>query len=77
MVRFVDDVSKWWKWASTWLLAMNGTFIVAHEQFDTVKAFIPDKWAHVIVGTLLILTFLGRIIKQSESATNVASKPPA
>jgi hypothetical protein len=67
-MTLVDDVKSWWKWLSTWLLAMNGTFIVAYEQFDTVKAYIPDKWAHTIVGTLLILTFLGRIIKQNVPA---------
>jgi len=72
MIHLVDDWKKWWKWLSTWLLAMNGTFIVAYEQFETVKAYIPDKWAHVIVGTLLILTFLGRIIKQGQNV-----QPPA
>ena len=72
-MKLVSDVRQWWKWLSTWLLAMNGTFIVAYENFDSVKAFIPDKWAHAIVGGLLILTFLGRVIKQGESNAT----PPA
>lgn len=65
MMKLVDDWKAAWKWFSTWLLAMNGTFILAYEQFDTVKAYIPDKYAHMIVGGLLILTFLGRVIKQA------------
>lgn len=71
-MQLVSDAKQWWKWLSTWLLAMNGTFIVAYEQFDTVKAYIPDRWAHTIVGGLLILTFLGRVIKQGENV----QRPP-
>ncbi len=74
-MKLVSDAKQWWKWLSTWLLAMNGTFIVAYEQFETVKTYIPDKWAHVIVGGLLILTFLGRVIKQGESDETPVTKP--
>lgn len=65
-MKLVEDWKDAWRWFSTWLLAMNGTFIIAYEQFETVKAYIPDKWAHMIVGTLLLLTFLGRVIKQGQ-----------
>lgn len=64
-MQLVEDWKTAWRWFSTWCLAMNGTFIVAYEQFDTIKAYIPDKYAHMIVGSLLILTFLGRVIKQN------------
>lgn len=70
-MKLVSDAKQWWRWLSTWLLAMNGTFIVVYEQFETIKSYIPDKIAHIIIGTLLILTFLGRVIKQ---ASNV--QPP-
>lgn len=66
-MKLVEDWKSAWKWFSTWLLAMNGTFIVAYENFDTIKAYIPDKFAHIIVGALLILTFLGRVIKQGQT----------
>ena len=66
-MQLVSDVRDWYKWFSTWLLAMNGTFIVAYENFDTIKTYIPDKWAHTIVVCLLILTFLGRVIKQHDA----------
>jgi len=66
-MQLVSDWKTAYRWFSTWLLAMNGTFIVAYENFDTVKAYIPDKWAHTIVGVLLVLTFLGRVVKQEQS----------
>ncbi len=66
-MNLVEDWKTAYRWLSTWLLAMNGTFILAYTQFDTIKAYIPDKWAHGIIGTLLILTFLGRLVKQKQS----------
>jgi hypothetical protein len=71
-MKLVDDAKQWWRWLSTWLLAMNGTFIIAYENIQPLKDYIPDKWFHGIVGALLILTFLGRVVKQSASA-NVSS----
>ena len=73
-MKLVEDVKSCWKWFSTWLLAMNGTFIVAYQNFQTVQEYIPVKWAHMIVGTLLILTFLGRVIKQGTSNETTAPK---
>jgi hypothetical protein len=64
-MKLVDDWRKWWKWLSTWLIASNATFIVAYEQFETVKAYVPDKVAHWVVVSLLVLTALGRIVKQT------------
>lgn len=68
--QLVDDWKRFWTWVSMWLIAMNGTFIVAYEQFETVKAFVPDRWAHWIVLGLLALTGVGRILKQAK-ATDV------
>lgn len=72
-MKLVDDAHKAWTWFSTWLLAMNGTFIVAYENFAPVKEYVPEKWAHAIMGGLLILTFLGRIVKQGETDAQASS----
>lgn len=73
-MNLVDDARKWWKWFSTWLIAANGTFVVAYTEFQTVKDYIPERVAHYTIVTLLILTFLGRVIKQSEAQN---AQPPA
>ena len=67
-MKLVDDWKKFWTWISMWLIAMNGTFIVAHEQFDAVKEFVPDRVAHHVVLGLLVLTAVGRILKQAKNA---------
>ncbi len=64
-MKLVDDWKTWWKWLSTWLVAMNLTFIAAYENITPLKEYIPDKYFHIIVGTLLILTAVGRVIKQN------------
>lgn len=66
-MKLVDDAKQAWRWFSTWLIASNAMFIVAYEQFDAIKQYIPDKVAHGIIVGLLVLTALGRVVKQGES----------
>lgn len=66
-MKLVDDWKKAWKWFSMWCIAMNGTFIVAYEQFETIKTMVPDKVAHYIVLGLLALAGIGRILKQADA----------
>jgi hypothetical protein len=63
-MKFVDDVRSAWRWFSTWLLAASGSLLVAYENFPQLKAYIPDTWFHTIMGVMLVLIFLGRIVKQ-------------
>lgn len=64
-MNLVEDWKKFWRWFSMWLIASNAMFVLLYEQFDTIKAYVPDKYAHWIVLALLVLTALGRIVKQA------------
>ena len=64
MSLFVQDVRSAWRWFSTWLIAASGTLLIAYENFPPLQGYIPDKWFHAIMGVMLVLIFLGRIVKQ-------------
>lgn len=68
MVKFVDNVTTWWRWFSTWLIGISGGLITAYESFPQLKEYVPDKWFHVIMGCMLALIFLARIVKQNPPA---------
>jgi hypothetical protein len=68
MIKLVDDVKSAWRWFSTWLIAVSGSLLVAYENFPQLKAYIPDNWFHTIMGVMLVLIFLGRVIKQAPPA---------
>ena len=68
-MKFVDDVKSAYRWFSTWLIAASGTLIIAYENFPQLKDYLPDKWFHALMGVMLLLIFLGRIVKQP--VTNV------
>jgi hypothetical protein len=73
-LTLVDDVKNAWKWLSMWLIAMNGTFIVAYNEFQPLQQYIPPKTAHWIILTLLAATAIGRILKQYDDSN---AQPPA
>jgi hypothetical protein len=67
MSIFVQDIRNWWRWFSTWLTAASGTLLIAYENFPQLKDYVPDKWFHAIMGGMLVLIFLGRIVKQGQT----------
>jgi len=69
-MKFVDDVKSAYRWFSTWLIAASGTLIVAYENFPQLKEYVPDKYFHTIMGVMLVLIFLGRIVKQQPPDAN-------
>lgn len=66
-LQLVDDARHFWKWFSTWLVATNGTFIVAYENFQPLKDHISPSLAHWITVALLGATIAGRVIKQYDT----------
>ena len=66
-MKLVDDWKKAWKWFSTWLIGANATLVVAYEQIQTVKEYVPVNVFHYAVVGLLMLTAFGRVVKQGES----------
>lgn len=60
----VDDWKLCLKWLSTWGLALIMAAPVAYENVDMLKDSIPDKYFHIIVSILAIITFCLRLKKQ-------------
>jgi len=52
------------KWLSTYGLAVIMAAPVAYENIDLLSKSIPDKYFHIIVSVLAVITFGLRIIKQ-------------
>ena len=67
-MKFVEDIKEAWKWLSMWLISANATLVVAYEQVQTVKDYIPTNVFHYLVLSLLVMTALGRVIKQGANA---------
>jgi ABC-type transport system involved in cytochrome c biogenesis permease subunit len=67
-MKLVDDVKFAWRWFSTWLIAASGGLLTAYETFPQLQAYIPEKWFHMVMGVMLVLIFIGRIVKQNPTA---------
>ena len=65
MKFLVDDIKQCWRWFSTWLIASSGTILIIYENVDSLKMYISDKAFHYIMLILVVLTFLGRVVKQN------------
>ncbi len=64
-MKLVDDFRSAYRWFSTWLIAASGGLITAYETFPQLQAYLPEKWFHAVMGVMLMLIFLGRIVKQN------------
>jgi len=71
-MSLVDDAKNFWKWLSTWVLALAGIVGTAWEVFPPFQAYIEahaspsDHFGKYLIGFAL-LAFIARIIKQTET----------
>jgi membrane protein YqaA with SNARE-associated domain len=63
---FVDDLGNFWKWASTWGLAVLLFVEVTLRDFPPeLLPFLPPEIAASIPTIIIAATFLGRILRQT------------
>lgn len=63
-VKLVDDWKNFYKWFSTWLIALAAAAPVAYAQLPAIQAIIPAPLYLKIQAALTLLIFFGRVISQ-------------
>ena len=63
----VDDWKRFYKWASTWVLAAMTTIGIAWDQFLSFREYLPPQHFGKWIAGLAVIAWIARIIKQTKS----------
>ena len=67
-LKLVDDVKDWWRWFSTWGLAILTAFPVVWLMSPDLQGMLPPQIVSIIAPIVAVVTFAGRIVEQTKKA---------
>lgn len=67
MSMFVDDVKRFYKWLSTWVLTALAGVGVAWDQLPAFREYFPQQHFGKWITALAVVAFIARIIKQTKT----------
>ena len=66
-MKLIADWHQAWRWLSVQFIAVAAALQLAMLGFpDTMRAYIPESWMHVIAIVLLAAAVLGRLVDQKK-----------